>query len=145
MQVLESCQAKQQHVKLLFERCVTPEQKYEKIIELGRTLAPYPFAFKTSDYLVKGCQSVMYLHSQLINGKVHFQAYSEALISAGLVALLLLVYTDEPPEAILACSPRFLEELDIYHHLSPGRSNGLASLLQRMKKEALNFLIHSKN
>jgi len=141
--IFDSCQAKQQQVKLLFEGCSTPEKKYEKIIELGRQLDPYPIEFKTSDHIVKGCQSMMYLRAQLINGKIHFQAYSEALISAGLVALLLLVYSEEPPETILACPPRFLEELGIYSSLSPGRSNGLASLFQRMKKEALDFLINS--
>jgi cysteine desulfuration protein SufE len=139
--LLNSCQTKQKQVKLLFECCVTAEKKYEKIIELGKQLTPYPTEFKTSDYLVKGCQSMMYLYAQLIDGKVHFYAYSEALISAGLVALLLSVYNDEPPEAILTCPPRFLEELGIYSNLSPGRANGLDSLLQRMKKEAVNFLI----
>jgi cysteine desulfuration protein SufE len=138
-----TCQAKQRQVKLLFEECITPEQKYEKIIALGRELAPYPLAFKTPDHLVKGCQSAMYLYSQLINGKMHFKAFSEALISAGLAALLIAVYDDESPEAILTCPPKFLEELGIHGNLSPGRSNGLASLFQRMKKEALDFLIHS--
>jgi cysteine desulfuration protein SufE len=135
--------AKQNEVKKIFYGCITPEQKYEKIIELGRQLAPYPFEFKTPDRLVKGCQSAMYLHTQLINGKIHFHAYSEALISAGLAALLLAVYNGEPLETILSCPPCFLEELGLHNSLSPGRANGLASLFQRMKKEALNFLINN--
>jgi cysteine desulfuration protein SufE len=140
--ISDSFLAKQQRIKEIFNPCFTPEQKYEKIIELGRRLAPYPTEFKTSDYLVKGCQSAMYLYAQqLANGKIHFHAYSEALISAGLVALLFAVYNDESPEIILACPPRFLEDLGIHSSLSPGRSNGLASLFQRMKKEALDFLI----
>lgn len=138
-----SCLAKQQEVKKKFHDCITPEQKYEKIIELGRQLAPYPLEFKTPDRLVKGCQSAMYLYAQLVNGKVHFNAFSEALISSGLVALLLIVYNEESPETILSCPPRFLEELGIHDSLSPGRANGLASLFQRMKKEALNFLINN--
>lgn len=140
--LLASCLAKQQHVKQLFEGCKTSEQKYEKIIELGRQLPPYPIEFKTSTHLVKGCQSPMYMRAQLIDGKIHFQVCSEALISAGLAALLLLVYNNEPPEAILTSPPEFLEELGIHNSLSPGRSNGLASLMQRMKKEALEFLIN---
>ena len=92
---------------------------------------------------VKGCQSTMYLYSQLIDGKVHFQSHTDALISAGLAALLLSVYNDESPHTILACPPRFLEEIGIGGILSPGRSNGLASLFQRMKQDALNFLIYA--
>lgn len=141
--IFDSCQGKQQQVKFLFRECVTSEQKYEKIIELGRQLATYPSEFKTPEHLVKGCQSTMYIRAQLMNGKMHFQAYSEALISAGLIALLLSIYNDEPPEVILTYPPQFLEELGINSSLSPGRANGLASLLQRMKKEALDFLMTS--
>jgi cysteine desulfuration protein SufE len=141
--IFASCLIKQHKVKLLFDGCTHPEQKYRKIIELGRRLAPYPAEFKTPEHLVKGCQSAMYLYSQLADGKVQFHAFSEALISAGLAALLLAVYHDESPDAILTCPPRFLEELGIQDTLSPGRSNGLASLFQRMKQEALNFLIHT--
>jgi cysteine desulfuration protein SufE len=136
-----SCLAKQHKVQLLFDTSVTPIQKYEKIIELGRELTPYPALFKTPDRLVKGCQSTMYLYAELTQGKIHFHAFSEALISAGLAALLLAVYNGETPDVILTCPPRFLEELGVHDSLSPSRSNGLASLFQRMKKEALDFLI----
>lgn len=138
---LTACLEKQRKVKFLFDGCVTAEQKYQKIIELGRQLPPYPAELKTPERLVKGCQSAMYLHSQLVDGKVQFRAFSEALISAGLAALLIAVYCDEPPETILTCPLHLLEELGIDGTLSPGRSNGLASLFQRMKKDALNFLV----
>jgi cysteine desulfuration protein SufE len=140
--IISSCLTKQQRVKLLFEGCITSEQKYQKIIELGRQLTPYPVEFKTAEHLVKGCQSTMHLHSELIDGKIRFHVFSEALISAGLAALLLAVYNDESPDVILTCPPQFLEELGIHGSLSPGRSNGLASLFQHMKKEALFFLIN---
>ncbi len=136
-----SCLEKQRQTLALFEGCYSTEKKYEKMIELGRQLEPYPAEFKTSTHLVKGCQSSMYLNAQMENGKIQFKAFSEALISAGLAALLLAVYHDEPPQALLLCPPRFLEELGVSSILSPGRSNGLASLYQRMKKEALDFLI----
>lgn len=126
----------------LFESCHTPEKRYEKIIELGRQLAPYPIELKTPDHLIKGCQSVMYLHAVMDNDKVQFKACCDALISAGLAALLFAVYHDEPPHALLLCPPRYLDTLGITGSLSPGRSNGLASLHQRMKKEALDFLIN---
>ena len=140
----DSCLAKQQSVIALFSGCSSVQMKYEKLIELGRGLPPYPAALKTSDRLVKGCQSEMYLDVSFSEGRLHFQAYSEALISAGLAALLLAVYDDEPPEAVLSCPPRFLDELGVHGSLSPSRSNGLSSLFLRMKQEALNFLIVAK-
>ncbi len=137
----ESCLLKQQRVIDLFSCCSSVQLKYEKIIELGRMLSLYPSELKTPDRLVKGCQSEMYLDSSFSDGKIYFKASSEALISAGIAALLLLVYNDELPEVILGCPPRFLDELGIHASLSPSRSNGLASLFLRMKQEALNFLI----
>jgi cysteine desulfuration protein SufE len=139
--LFESCLDKQEQVIALFSACSTPQLKYEKIIELGRNLSPYPVEFKTPENLVTGCQSQMYLHTSLVDGKVHFQAHSEALISAGLAALLIAVYHSEPPETILSCPPRFLKELGIHGALSPNRSNGLSNLFLKMKKESLNFLI----
>ncbi len=137
----QSCLSKQARVKSLFDSFQTPEQKYLKIIELGRALPPFCSSLKTEEHLVKGCQSRMYLHATFLEGKVLFQLDSEALISAGLGALLLAAYNAEPPEAILSCPPLFLGELEIHKSLSPSRSNGLSSLFLRMKKEALNFLI----
>ena len=138
-----SCLAKQKQMVEAFASCPTPDQKYAKIIAMGRTLSPYPKVFMTDDSSVKGCQSTMYLHAECKAGKMQFIAHSEALISAGLAALLLSVYHDEPPEAVLVCPPHFLNEIGIFASLTPGRSNGLASLFQRMKQEALKHLITS--
>ncbi len=134
------CLLKQTKIKDLFVGCPDPAAKYEKIIELGRNAPPFPPALMTMDNLVRGCQSQMYLNTTFLEGKIYFQSHSEALISAGLAALLVMVYNEEAPETILGCPPRFLEELAIHQILSPARSNGLASLFLRMKKEALNFL-----
>ena len=136
----ESCLHKQTLAKKIFDSCTTPEEKYQKIIELGKRLAPYPSINKTPEYLVKGCQSTMYLYSYLKEAKMHFKIYSEALISAGLAALLLSVYQEESPEVILKCPPLFLEEIGLHAALSPSRSNGLLSLFLRMKQEALKCL-----
>ncbi|MGB7128655.1 MAG: SufE family protein [Candidatus Rhabdochlamydia sp.] len=136
----ESCLRKQILTKKIFEACITPEEKYQKIIELGKNLPPYPSMNKTPEYLVKGCQSTMYLLSYFQETKMYFEVYSEALISAGLAALLLLVYQEESPEVILKCPPLFLEEIGLYTALSPSRSNGLSSLFLRMKQEALKSL-----
>ena len=114
--------------------------KYQKIISIGREIPPYPENFKTPDKIVPGCQSVMYLHAFIEKGKVRFLAYSEALISAGLAALLIRVYDEEPPEVVLTCPPRFLERIAIHNSLSPGRANGLSSLFLKMQQESLLFL-----
>ncbi|MGL4539478.1 MAG: SufE family protein [Candidatus Rhabdochlamydia sp.] len=141
----ENCLHKQRLAKNLFEACITPEEKYQKIIELGRNLSPYPSLDKTPEHLVKGCQSVMYLRSYLKDAKLYFDVYSEALISAGLAALLLSVYQEEFPEVILKCPPLFLEEIGLHSTLSPSRSNGLSSLFLSMKQEALKALTKSIN
>lgn len=87
----------------------------------------------------------MYLYANLEHGKVHYWAHSEALISAGLAALLIAVYDAEPPEVILQCPPLFLEELGIHQALSPSRANGLSSLFLKMKQEALQFYLLQSN
>ncbi len=128
-------------IKGLFSSCKSNEDKYKKIIELGRALTPIPENFKTNENLVKGCQSRMYLHSVYENGVLSFEAESDALISAGLAALLVQVYSGETPETILKFPPLYLEELAISQSLTPSRSNGLYSLHLRMKQEALKALI----
>lgn len=137
-----ACLKKQKEVKLFFQNCSSPEQTYQKIIELGHKLPSFPASLKTPENLVSGCQSVMHLHSSYENGVIVFSASSEALISRGLAALLIRVYSQEPPEVILTCPPLFLEELGIHQTLSPSRANGLANLFLKMKQEALKH-IHS--
>ena len=96
---------------------------------------------KTADNLVKGCQSIMYLHSRMEGDVVMFEAESDALISAGLAMLLLKVYNGEPPEVILKCPPNYLEELGISASLTPNRANGLYSIHLRMKQDALRLMM----
>jgi cysteine desulfuration protein SufE len=128
-------------IKTRFAECKTPEEKYLKIIELGKLLPPLNPQFKTSELIVPGCQSIVYLHSYLNDGLVYFEAESEALISAGLAYLLITAYNGEKPETILKCPPTFINELGISATLTPGRANGLASIYLRMKQDALKFLM----
>lgn len=140
-----SCEDKQKNLINLFRGCGTPESKYLKIIELGRALPPFPAEHMLPANIVHGCQSTLYLHTHTENdGKIYFNVASEALISAGLAALLIAIYNGEPPEAVLKCPPRCLEKLGIAATLTPGRSNGLASMYLRMQREALKLFVTTK-
>lgn len=136
-----TCLEKQKQIKSLFDGCVDQEAKYQKIIELGKTLPKIDPAHRTPQNIVPGCQSIMYLHSLLEDGKVYFTIGSDALISAGLAALLTHVYNGETPETILKCPPDYLEELNIGASLTPGRANGLHNIHLRMKQDALKFYL----
>jgi cysteine desulfuration protein SufE len=140
-----SCIQKQESIKKLFNSLPTPEAKYQKLIELGRSAPSLAPEFKTSDNIVDGCQSTMYLRSYLSDdGTILFEAESEALISSGLAALLIAVYSNELPDVILTCPPLFIDEIGIRASLTPGRSNGLSSMYLRMKQDALKLLVTSK-
>ena len=135
-----SCIEKQNKLLKEFEKCTSSEAVYEKLIEMGRS---FPHASEdqfTESCIVPGCQSKMLLKSKLLDNKLTFSIYSDALISRGLAALLLEIYSGEPPEVILTCKPEVLEKLKLLESLTPGRVNGLASLLTRMKQEALTVL-----
>lgn len=143
--MFESCLEKQQQIKNLFASCSTEEKKYEKIIELGRKLPSFPQQDRTPENFVKGCQSTMYLTSKLQNGRIHYAAESDALISAGLAAILLKAYEGETPETILKCPPTYLEDLGISASLTPNRANGLYSIHLRMKQDALALYMKQAN
>lgn len=136
-----SCKEKQNQIKSLFAACPTEEAKYQKIIELGRDMLPLGDKYKIPENIVKGCQSIMHLRSYMQGETVIFEAQSEALISSGLAAILILVYSGETPETILKCPPDFLEELGISASLTPSRANGLYSIHLRMKQDALKWLM----
>lgn len=126
-----------------FAGCSLPEMIYQKIIEWGKKLPPFNPEWKNEENLVSGCQSLMYLHAETQEGKIYFYAASDALISAGLAALLIEAYNGETPETVLTSPPLFLDSIGIPASLTPGRANGLASLYLKMKQEALKFLIVS--
>jgi cysteine desulfuration protein SufE len=138
-----TCLEKQQMMSVEFSACATEEDKYKKIIEFGKSLPRLEEQYKISANIVQGCQSIMYLRSFLQEGKVMFEAESDALISSGLAAILIRVYAGESPETILKCPPDYLEKLGIGASLSPSRANGLYSIHLRMKQDALKFLLKS--
>lgn len=142
--MFEGCLKKQKKILALFDQCPTAESRYQKIIELGRELAPLDPEAKIPENLVPGCQSTMYLRSYLKDDRVIFEAESDALISAGLAAILIEVYSGETAETILKCYPDYLDTLGIRASLTPNRANGLSNIYLRMKQDALKLLIKTQ-
>ncbi|MEY4287334.1 MAG: hypothetical protein RL511_1422 [Bacteroidota bacterium] len=114
--------------------------KYEYIIELGKSVPTLSPELKTKDRLIEGCQSNVWLATELKEGKMHFSADSDAIITKGIIGLLIQVYNNESPAAILQSELFFINEIGLAEHLSPTRANGLLSMVKRMKTEALQSL-----
>ena len=112
--------------------------KYEYLIELGKGLEAYPEDNKTEDKLIKGCQSRVWLDYTLIDGRLSFMADSDAIITKGIISLLIGVYSGETPEAIAADDFGFLEEIGLKENLSPTRANGLVSMIETLRRIAEN-------
>lgn len=135
---------KQKELLSLFSSC-SPNQIYEKIIEIGKNLPQSDKEIEFEKNLVSGCQSTAYIDTEINKeGQISYELRSDALISKGLGALLLFVYNKQPVELILFHPPLFIQELGLNKNLSPGRSNGLASLYSRMKKDALILYLEQK-
>ena len=110
--------------------------KYEYLIELGKTLPSMPESAKTDDRLIKGCQSRVWLDYRLEDGKLFFTADSDAIITKGIISLLIKVCSGETPESLAACDFGFIEKIGLKDNLSPTRANGLVSMIARIKEIA---------
>jgi cysteine desulfuration protein SufE len=113
--------------------------KYAYLIEIGNEMTPIDAKYKVESNLIRGCQSRVWLHQEFTDGKIIFEAESDALIVKGLVALLLRIYSDRTPKEILLSEPRFIDEIGLRQHLSPTRSNGLLAMVKQMKLYALAY------
>lgn len=113
--------------------------KYEHIIEMGKSLAPLSDEFRVDAFKVKGCQSQVWLQPSHHDGVVEFRADSDAAITKGLVALMVRVLSGQPPRAVADAPLDFLEKIGLREHLSPTRANGLASMVTQMKRFAAAF------
>ena len=113
--------------------------RYQLLIDMGSEQEPLPEKYKTEQNLIDGCQSRVWLQADLIDGLVHFQAESDALIVKGIVTLLLRVLNDQTPEDILSADLYFIEQIGLREHLSPTRANGLSAMLKQMKMYALAY------
>ncbi|MCW8898508.1 MAG: SufE family protein [Flavobacteriales bacterium] len=113
--------------------------KYEHIIELGKDLPLIDEKYKTDENLIKGCQSKVWLHAELKDGKIIFTADSDAIITKGIVGLVIRVFSNHTPQEIIDADLFFIDQIGLQEHLSPTRSNGLLSMLKQIRMYAVVF------
>ena len=120
-------------------------ERYEYMIDLGKSLPLIDPSLKTEDKLIKGCQSKVWLHSTLQEGRILFTADSDAIITKGIVAILIRVFSNQTPDAIVQANTKFIDEIGLKEHLSPTRANGLVSMVKQIKMYAIAQQIKTIN
>ena len=113
--------------------------RYALIIDMGNAVPPLDEQYKTPDNLIDGCQSRVWLQADYVDGKVHFQADSDAIIVKGIISMLVRVLSDRTPQEILDADLYFIDAIGLHDHLSPTRSNGLLAMLKQIKAYALAY------
>ena len=114
-------------------------QRYEYMIELGKSLPLIDDSYKTNENLIKGCQSKVWVHAALQDDKVVFTADSDAIITKGIIAILIRVFSNQSPQAIIEADTSFIDEIGLKEHLSPTRANGLVSMIKQLKMYAIAY------
>lgn len=114
-------------------------QRYEYMIELGKSLPRIDEKYKTGEHLIKGCQSKVWVHAALEDGKVVFTADSDAIITKGIIAILIRAFSHQSPADILKAGTEFIDVIGLKEHLSPTRANGLLSMIKQLKMYALAY------
>ncbi|MDA0677958.1 MAG: SufE family protein [Bacteroidetes bacterium] len=114
-------------------------QRYEYMIELGKSLPLIAPEYKEDDYLIKGCQSKVWVFAELENDDLKFTADSDAIITKGIIALLIRVFSGQKPQDILDAELSFIDEIGLKEHLSPTRANGLVSMIRQIKLYAVAY------
>ena len=121
-------------------------EKYEYLIELGKSLPLIDAELKTDDKIIKGCQSKVWLNAALSDdNKVIFTADSDAIITKGIVAVLVRAFSDQSPDHIIEADTEFIDEIGLKEHLSPTRANGLLAMIKQMKLYAVAFKAQTNN
>lgn len=115
------------------------EERYQYVIDLGKTLPLIESQYKTEDNIIKGCQSKVWLHAETKDGNVVFTADSDAILTKGLIAIMIRVFSNQSPQAILDADTAFVDDIGLKEHLSPTRANGLVSMIKQIKMYALAF------
>ena len=129
-----------QHIIADFSLFPSWEEKYEHLISLGRELAPLKKTYKTDAYLIRGCQSRVWLACKYSNGKLCFYGDSDALITKGIVALIIKIYSLSSPKEIIENDIDVFSEIGLDEHLSMTRANGLKSMLKAIKNYAIKYI-----
>jgi cysteine desulfuration protein SufE len=114
-------------------------QRYEYIIELGKSLPIIKEQYKTEDNIIQGCQSKVWVHGEEQNGNIVFTSDSDAILTKGIIAILIRVFSNQKPQDILEANTDFIDEIGLKEHLSPTRANGLVSMVKKIKMYALAF------
>lgn len=114
-------------------------QRYEYMIELGKSLPLIEEKYKTDDNIIKGCQSKVWVHAEMKDDKVEFTADSDAIITKGIIAILIRVFSGQHPMAIIEADTDFIDEIGLKEHLSPTRANGLVSMIKQLKMYAIAY------
>lgn len=114
-------------------------QRYEYMIELGKALPLIDESYKTDEYIIKGCQSKVWVHAELKEDKLFFRADSDAIITKGIIAILVRAFSNQKPADIIKADTAFIDEIGLKEHLSPTRANGLVSMIKQLKLYAVAF------
>ena len=115
------------------------EERYQYVIDLGKTLPLVEEQYKTEENIIKGCQSKVWLHGEKKDGNIIFTADSDAILTKGIIAILIRVFSNQEPQAILDADTAFIDEIGLKEHLSPTRANGLVSMIKQIKMYALAY------
>lgn len=114
-------------------------QRYDYMIELGKSLPLIAPEFKTDDNIIKGCQSKVWVHAELKDNQLLFSADSDAIITKGIIAILIRAFSNQHPKDILDADTNFIDQIGLKEHLSPTRANGLVSMIKQIKLYAIAF------
>jgi cysteine desulfuration protein SufE len=114
-------------------------ERYEYMIDLGKSLPIIEEQFKDDDHIIKGCQSKVWVHAGLDDEKVIFTADSDAIITKGIIAILIRAWSNQKPQDILEANTDFIDEIGLKEHLSPTRANGLVSMIKQLKMYAIAY------
>ena len=136
---MENIEAAQEQIIEEFSMFEDWMQRYEYMIELGKSLPLIDPQFKTDDYIIKGCQSKVWVHADLEDDKLVFTADSDAIITKGIIAILIRVFSYKHPDSILESGTEFIDKIGLKEHLSPTRANGLVSMIKQLKMYAIAF------
>jgi len=115
------------------------EERYQYMIDLGKTLPLIDAQYKTEDNIIKGCQSKVWVHAEMNDDKVVFTADSDAIITKGIIAILIRVFSNQHPKEIIDANTDFIDQIGLKEHLSLTRANGLVSMIKQLKMYAIAY------